>query len=155
MDPRRRKGPGGRPELPKHLLRKHEVRVFLNDAEKARVSARAARLGLKPAVMLREEGVGNALPAPPAGRAFDAAAVMAVSSLWTQASGLRREARAIGVNLNQVAHAANAGKYLPNKAEQVVDEVQALAARLKQICDRAEAALEAMDAEDEGGDQSA
>lgn len=145
MDPRRQRHPGGRPRLPDHERRTHEVRVFMNDAEKSRVAARAARLGLKPAVMLREEGVGNPLPAPPAGRAFDAAAIAAISSAWTQASGLRREIRAIGINLNQVAHHANAGKFTPGIADAAIAQVGDLGERLKRLCEQAEAALEAVD----------
>ena len=149
MDPRRKRHAGGRPKLPPHELRSHEISIYVNDEELSRINHRAARLGIKPAVMLRTEGVGKALPAPPAGRAFDAQALMQLSSLWTQASAIRRELRAIGVNLNQVAHAANAGRFMASKAELTMKDVSERTRQLKRLCEHAEAALEAMDKADE------
>ncbi|WP_198357246.1 MobC family plasmid mobilization relaxosome protein [Streptomyces fildesensis] len=94
--------------------------------EFAAIQARAREWSLKPAGFIAEAAVQAA--ADDTGMiAADDRATRAVAEAIAR---LTRELNRIGVNLNQIAHACNAGSF-PDRAEAVVDEVAAAVAQLR------------------------
>ena len=150
MDPRRRRDPkSGRPKLPAYLLRKHIIKVSCNDEEFAKIVASSRRVGIKHSVMLRQLGLQQPLPEPPTGRSFDATALHALNQTWQQSSSLRNELRRIGVNLNQIATSANAGRLLEQSLMAAQADLQAAMKRLDENADRAAGIINSMEDGDE------
>lgn len=84
--------------------RQKGIRLRVTPAEQAEIEARAARAGLSVSGYLRALAFGTDTPQPRASRrpSVDKEALVR----------LRYELRKIGGNLNQIAHAVNAGKGL-------------------------------------------
>lgn len=78
------------------------LRLRVTDAERAEIDARAERAGLTVSGYLRALVFGRDTPQPRAARRPPAAAAELIA--------LRYELRKIGGNLNQLAHAKNAGQ---------------------------------------------
>ena len=85
---------GGRPRLPRTERRVIRVGVNVNEAEYAVIQSRAEAAGMSPAVFLREAGLGTRIGAKVNNRVY-------------------HELSRIGVNLNQLARAANQTGRLP------------------------------------------
>jgi hypothetical protein len=79
--------------------RHHVVRLRLTDAEQAELSARAERAGLAVGAYLRQQALGGSGPRARRRLPADAAALLQ----------LLGQVGRIGSNINQLAHAANAG----------------------------------------------
>ena len=91
--------PRGRPPLPAEARRSRRLVVSLTPAEAAEVASRAAEARLAPAVYMRRRGLGRP------------SRQVVVRRLG---SAELRELNRIGVNLNQIARALNAGAAAPS-----------------------------------------
>ena len=85
---------GGRPRLAEAEQRRHKVTVSLNDGERSVIEAKAERAGLPVAAYLRAAGAGQRLDRRVNDRVY-------------------HQLARIGVNVNQMAHVANASGRLP------------------------------------------
>jgi|CXWL01.1.fsa_nt_gi hypothetical protein len=98
--------PAGEPKKAKSgsETRQRQSKLFMRatEAEKAEIEARAERAGLSVAGYLRALAFGKDTPQPRAARRPPAEKAELVA--------LRYELRKIGGNLNQIAHAVNAGQ---------------------------------------------
>ncbi len=90
-----RKGRGGRPKGDPSAVRTSTIGVRVSVEEYAMLRAKAEQMGLTPAQWLREAALSRRLPSPP---------VPAINR--EQYAELAR----LSANLNQLAHAANAGQ---------------------------------------------
>ena len=82
-------------------------------------------------------------------QAFDATALHALNQTWQQSSSLRNELRRIGVNLNQIATSANAGRLLEQSLMAAQADLQAAMKRLDENADRAAGIINSMEDGDE------
>lgn len=101
-----------RPKKAPAERRDEQLKLRLTTAERAELDRTAAALGLTTAEFLRRRGLDYRLPANVAARRHTAALATAL---------LR-----IGVNLNQLTRAANAGRVLPHSVEELTDRITAL-----------------------------
>ena len=85
---------GGRPKIPADELRTATIGVRVSAAEYDALRAKARKMGMSPAQWLREAALTRRLPSPPVPEANRA-----------QYAELGK----LAVNLNQLAHQANAG----------------------------------------------
>lgn len=107
-----KKSPGGRPRLaPGEGRTERSAHIRLTITERAQIEAKAAAVGLSVAEYSRRRLCDYRLPAP-------RKSVVPV--------GLLSELNRVGNNLNQIAHAANAGRALPAMAEQTLAELRGL-----------------------------
>ena len=98
--------PRGRPPLPAEERRLHRPVVCLTAAEAAEIAERAAEARLAPAVYMRRRALG---------RPVQRAAVRRLGAAEL------RELNRIGVNLNQIARALNAGTPAPRGTRAAVE----------------------------------
>jgi len=98
-------------KAPKTHGHKHDIRVRLSDREHDAVAAAAARHGVTISSYLRTLILEHTATGKPPG--------ILASSL----ADLSRQLSGIGNNLNQIAHAINAGKTAP--VSQILSDVQA------------------------------
>lgn len=93
--------PKGRPRKPAEQQLQARRMVRLSHADNARITERAAAAGLSVSAYLRQMALsGSVTVAPPSPLDFET----------------RQELRRIGVNLNQIAKAMNAGRQVPPAA---------------------------------------
>ena len=98
--------PRGRPPLPAEARRSRRSVVCLTDAEAAEVAERAGAARLAPAVYMRRRALG---------RPVRQAVVQRLGAAEL------RELNRIGVNLNQIARALNAGAAAPSGTRAAVE----------------------------------
>lgn len=101
----------GRPKKSPEDLRDAYVRVRLTEIERAEIEDRASAYGLSLSEYMRRQSRGR--PLPPR--------VVEQRTRAALATALLR----IGVNLNQIARAANRGQGLPHDFPEVLAEVRA------------------------------
>ena len=113
----RRRSPGGRPALTPDERRRAGPRLALTPAELVAIERAATRRGLPVSVWVRETALAAA---------GLASAVPVTSAPPPVVAALLRELARVGVNLNQLAHAANrAGLVVDNPASARSDKAEA------------------------------
>lgn len=109
-NPRRRSGSRGHPRV-------HRIEVWFNDEEMLSLLERAGALGWTAARYLAEIGLGTV---PTARR----------RASLTELAAVRRQIQGEAANLNQVAHRANEGRWIPAEVFAAVARVDALNVQL-------------------------
>lgn len=105
-----------RPRKAPEALRDDLLGVRLTTAERAELDRLAALHGLTAAEFMRRRAFGYRMPAN----------VALAHTRAAEATALMR----IGVNLNQLTRAANAGRLLPNSIEELAGRIAAILDRL-------------------------
>ena len=118
----------GRPRKNEHELRSAVARARLTPAEHEHVKTQAHLAGLEVSEYVRRRILDYEVPSSATRRADP--------GLVTEVNRLALELRAIGVNANQLARSANAGRRARSSWQDVVERVNVLSEKASEVLER-------------------